>query len=107
MSWSHPFSGNSRILKYFIYLKEYSVLNLFEVQKRNISVPATETFWFISDLTQYTNYSLILTAVNNIGESEPSVLQTFQTDEEGKCFFFFYLHKFLAIFKKHIFFLLI
>ena len=86
VSWSHPFSGNSQILKYLIYLKQHLDLGLFNEQMRNISVPATEKFWIISDLMQSTNYTLTLTAVNSIGESEPSIPKYFQTEEEGKLF---------------------
>ena len=85
INWSPPFSGNSHIQRYHIYLRE----NLNEVaflghQNRNLTIPNSETSWTINDLVPLTNYTICLTAVNEIGQSEPSNLVKFQTDEEGK-----------------------
>ncbi|KAI1289176.1 Down syndrome cell adhesion molecule [Halotydeus destructor] len=50
--------------------------------RKNISIPPTETSWLISDLYPMTNYSLRLASVNVLGTSELSNAITFTTDEE-------------------------
>ncbi|CAG2102462.1 unnamed protein product [Medioppia subpectinata] len=80
VSWAPPFTGNSRITKYHIYLKE----NPTEIsqQKRNITIPGTETVWTISELLPNNVYSLNVAAVNSLGISQSSLSINFQTQEE-------------------------
>ncbi|CAG2161346.1 unnamed protein product [Oppiella nova] len=80
VSWAPPFTGNSRITKYHIYLKE----NPTELsqQKRNITIPGTETVWTISELLPNNVYSLNVAAVNSLGISQSSLSINFQTEEE-------------------------
>ncbi|XP_054161030.1 cell adhesion molecule DSCAM-like, partial [Oppia nitens] len=93
VSWAPPFTGNSRITKYHIYLNE-SPLNgppmsmmmmssTLPSQKRNITIPGTEMVWTISDLSPNNMYSLSVSAVNSLGMSQSSTPAiNFQTDEE-------------------------
>lgn len=89
--WSHPFTGNSPISNYHIYIKGYHENSVYNMQMRNITVANGKTEKMISDLVPYTNYSICLTAVNEIGESKTTHVMRIQTDEEGKhcccCFF--------------------
>lgn len=82
--WSHPFTGNSPITNYHIYLKGYHENSVYNMQMRNITVASSETERMINDLVPYTNYSVWLTAANEIGESKTSHVMRIQTDEEGK-----------------------
>ncbi len=82
VSWSPPFSGNSRLTKYEIYLKENK--SEISTQTRNLTIPATDTLRTISDLLPMSNYSISVAAINLLGISEPSLEIRFQTEEEGK-----------------------
>uniref|UniRef100_T1KS24 Down syndrome cell adhesion molecule n=1 Tax=Tetranychus urticae TaxID=32264 RepID=T1KS24_TETUR len=83
VNWAPSFSGNSPIQRYHIYLREYhNEVTFSSHQNRNLTIPNSETSWTINDLVPLTNYTICLTAVNEIGQSEPSQLVKFQTDEE-------------------------
>ncbi|XP_074596687.1 cell adhesion molecule Dscam1-like [Brevipalpus obovatus] len=83
LTWNHPFNGNSGITKYHIFLREHNeLISMYGMQMRNFTVPASEKSWIIKDLVPYTNYSICLTAVNEIGESDSSHVMRIQTDEE-------------------------
>ncbi|RWS30283.1 cell adhesion molecule-like protein, partial [Leptotrombidium deliense] len=82
VSWSPPFSGNSRINKYFVYLEQFEENTKFVVDKRNVTVAALETSTTIKDLKPLTKYSLSISAVNEIGVSERTPFITFETLEE-------------------------
>ncbi|XP_053213156.1 cell adhesion molecule DSCAM-like isoform X2 [Panonychus citri] len=83
ITWSPPFSGNSPIQRYHIYLREHlNEVAFLGLQNRNLTIPNSETSWTINDLVPLTNYTICLTAINEIGQSEPSHLVRFQTDEE-------------------------
>lgn len=91
LSWSPPFGGNTRIMKYYIYLEETTRGNSYGINRidsmgsqiRNITIPSSEVSWSISDLLPMTNYSISVAAVNSLGISDPSPPITFQTEEEG------------------------
>ena len=71
-----------------MFLEEYTEPMLFggsavSTQRKNLTIPSTETSWLIADLFPMTNYSLKVAAVNSLGMSELSSSFAFTTDEEG------------------------
>lgn len=89
ISWSPPFSGNSRITRYVLSVHQSSCClsssaTTTSEKRFNVSVSGTETSWLLSDLQPASNYSLSLTAVNALGSSDDSTLVSFVTDDEGE-----------------------
>ncbi|XP_067138802.1 cell adhesion molecule Dscam1-like isoform X2 [Centruroides vittatus] len=83
ISWSPPYSGNSRLTKYLLH---------YEVQRRDkskpektktLNIPATETSWSVTGLHPRTKYIFKLIAVNALGQSEQPAKVSVETDEEA------------------------
>ncbi|XP_071033639.1 cell adhesion molecule Dscam1-like [Parasteatoda tepidariorum] len=85
LSWSPPYSGNSRLLKYtFSYKKvldeeQKSV----KIETKRVTIPPSETTWTVNGLIPNTRYSIQISAVNALGESENSNPVTVTTEEEA------------------------
>lgn len=87
MTWQLPFTGNARVERMRLSLKELSTNTKLYLDGgvRNLTFsPLHSGQWTIGELQPYTNYSLTLTAINELGESPPSEPLLFQTEEEGK-----------------------
>ncbi|GBO39609.1 hypothetical protein AVEN_98071-1 [Araneus ventricosus] len=53
---------------------------------KQVAIPPSETTWSISNLTPNTRYSIRISAVNDLGESETSNPLEVSTEEEGSDF---------------------
>ncbi|GFQ71990.1 down syndrome cell adhesion molecule-like protein 1 [Trichonephila clavata] len=90
ISWSPPYSGNSRLLKYLLVYEEMSeIRDKISTGKnpssdaKQVTIPPSETTWSINGLTPNTRYSIRISAVNALGESESSNPVEVATEEEG------------------------
>ncbi|PRD32753.1 UNVERIFIED_CONTAM: Down syndrome cell adhesion molecule-like protein 1, partial [Trichonephila clavipes] len=90
ISWSPPYSGNSRLLKYILVYEEISEIRdkistgkTPSVDAKQVTIPPSETTWSINGLTPNTRYSIRISAVNALGESESSNPVEVATEEEA------------------------
>ena len=88
ITWQLPFTGNARVERMRLSLRELSTSPnkpYLDGGVRNLTFsPLQSGQWTIGELQPFTNYSLTLTAINSLGESAPSESLLFQTEEEGK-----------------------
>lgn len=88
ITWQLPFTGNARVERMRLSLRELSASQnklYLDGGVRNLTFsPLQSGQWTIGELQPFTNYSLTLTAINSLGESAPSESLLFQTEEEGK-----------------------
>ncbi|CAL1295381.1 unnamed protein product, partial [Larinioides sclopetarius] len=83
ISWSPPYSGNSRLLKYLLAYEESRDAISTSKDVKQVAIPPSETTWSISSLTPNTRYSIRISAVNDLGESESSNPLEVATEEEA------------------------
>ncbi|XP_071041968.1 cell adhesion molecule Dscam1 isoform X3 [Parasteatoda tepidariorum] len=91
ISWSPPYSGNSRLLKYILTYEEATEEkegslksgNLLGGNPKRVTIPPSEITWTINGLTPDTRYFILISAVNALGESESSNPVTAVTEEEA------------------------
>ena len=82
LNWQTPFAGNLPLLQITMQLTEH--LSGRPPIQRNATLPNTvHQSCPLADLKPLRNYSLRLTARNQLGESDPSLWLHFQTEEEG------------------------
>ncbi|XP_076325922.1 cell adhesion molecule Dscam1-like isoform X2 [Tachypleus tridentatus] len=82
VAWSPSYSGNSRITKYIVGYEnpEFGIEGNTESE---VIVPASETKAVITGLSPMTIYSFRISAVNDLGQSDPSRVVVATTDEEA------------------------
>nr|XP_027209811.1 Down syndrome cell adhesion molecule-like protein Dscam2 [Penaeus vannamei] len=81
LSWPSPYNGNSPITRYFV---EYKLRQHdWENYGERMMVPGNQTQAAVLDLRPATTYHLRIVARNEIGDSDPSDIVTFTTDEEA------------------------
>ncbi|XP_035208461.1 Down syndrome cell adhesion molecule homolog [Stegodyphus dumicola] len=85
LSWSPPYSGNSRLLNYLLTYEEdeNKEAKSQDTDMKPITIPPSETTWSINGLVPNTKYSFRISAVNALGESEASNPVTVTTEEEA------------------------
>ena len=80
LSWNRPYNGNDEIKEYMIqYLSTNSNIYI----AKNFSVYGNSTTTVLRGLHPSTQYSIVMFAVNSVGESKPSKEIKFVTDEES------------------------
>ncbi|GIY33625.1 hypothetical protein CEXT_602321 [Caerostris extrusa] len=90
ISWSPPYSGNSRLLKYILTYEEIgesrneiSGGKIPHSNVKQVTILPSEITWSIEKLTPNTKHSIKISAVNVLGESESSNPVEVATEEEG------------------------
>ncbi|KAG8187492.1 hypothetical protein JTE90_027214 [Oedothorax gibbosus] len=90
ISWSPPYSGNSRLLKYLLVYEEVAG----DMERiphgrvptsnvKQVAIPPSETTWSVPNLVPNTRYAFRISAINALGESESGNPVSVSTEEEA------------------------
>ncbi|XP_022235304.1 Down syndrome cell adhesion molecule-like protein Dscam2, partial [Limulus polyphemus] len=82
VAWSPSYSGNSRITMYIVS-HQRADFNIGGNMESEVTVPASKTKAIITGLSPVTTYSFRISAVNDLGQSDPSRVVVATTDQEA------------------------